>query len=348
MVQRAARPPAKLEGAATKAAPRGKARAAPASAAAKASSSAPRPVVKWAGGKWKLLERLAPRVPPGRFGTYAEPFAGGAAMFFSLADGARFERARLADKNEELISLYRAIKDDVSALVERLRKIATRYAAMDEEARSELFYAVRQKTTKGMSDAERGARLLFLNKTCFNGLWRVNSKGVFNVPFGRYDNPRILDEDGLRAAHLALQHAEIVNDDFAALAGGLGPGDFVYFDPPYVPASKTANFTSYAADGFGAPEQERLASTMAELRERGVRAMLSNGATPEAEELYARHDLHVTRILAPRSINSDPTKRGDVAELVVTTYDEAFRVRTALRVSRGSRGSRSKNEESKP
>lgn len=289
----------------------------------------PRPVVKWAGGKWKLLEQLRERMPDTAFGTYAEPFAGGAAMFFSLADGRRFERARLADKNEELVALYRVIKTDIDALVARLREISTAYAAMDQEAQRELFYAERQKKTATMSAVDRGARLLFLNKTCFNGLWRVNSKGVFNTPFGRYDNPRILDEDLLRAAHVALQRAEIVNEDFESVLKGLGPADFVYFDPPYMPVSKTANFTAYAAEGFGMEEQERLADRMVELRERGVRAMLSNGASPEVEALYRRHRLHVDRIQARRSINSDPSKRGEVVELVVTTYDATGRVQQA-------------------
>ncbi len=292
-------------------------------------TAAPRPVVKWAGGKWKLLERLAPRIPQGRFGTYAEPFAGGAAMFFSLADERRFDRARLSDKNEELVALYKAIKSDVDALVDRLRAIASDYARMDEEARSAFFYEMRQKQTKQMRAVDRAARLLFLNKTCFNGLWRVNSKGVFNVPFGRYEKPRILDEEALRAAHRALQHAEIVNEDFETVLEGLGAEDFVYFDPPYIPVSKTASFTAYAADGFGWEEQERLARTMAELRERGVRAMLSNGESAQVRELYAKYGLHMTTIQARRSINSDPTKRGEVAELVVTTYDDAFRVAKA-------------------
>lgn len=292
-------------------------------------ASGPRPVVKWAGGKWKLLDQLEKRMPSTRFGTYAEPFAGGAAMFFALADAKRFERARLADKNVELVALYQAIKNDVEALVARLRDVAAVYAAMDEDARSAFFYAERQRKTEDMSAVERGARLLFLNKTCFNGLWRVNSKGVFNTPFGRYDKPRILDEELLRAAHRAFQKAEIVNEDFEAVLKGLGPADFVYFDPPYMPVSKTANFTAYAADGFGMPEQERLAERMVELRERGVRAMLSNGASPEVEALYRRHRLHVDRIQARRSINSDASKRGEVVELVVTTYDETGRVRKA-------------------
>lgn len=301
-------------------------------------AASPRPVVKWAGGKWKLLDQLGKRVPPGRFRTYVEPFAGGAAMFFSLAEGARFRRARLADKNDELVALYTAIKCEVDALVERLRTIAEKYAAMSLEERSEFFYEMRKQETRELSAVDRGARLLFLNKTCFNGLWRVNSKGVFNVPFGRYEKPRILDEDLLRAANQALAAAEIVHDDFEAVLHGLGAEDFVYFDPPYVPVSKTANFTSYAAEGFGWDAQERLAVRIAKLRDAGVRAMLSNGYSEEATALYEGHGLYVRSISAPRSINSDPTKRGEVRELVVTTYDDDFRVAKA-KASRRSRSS---------
>ncbi len=295
------------------------------------STTSPRPVVKWAGGKGRLLAQLERHVPTGRFRVYAEPFAGGAAMFFALADGARFDRARLADKNDELVALYGAVKNDVDALVEELRGIATKFAEMTEEDRSDYFYAMRSKDTSGLGAVARAARLLFLNKTCFNGLWRVNSKGVFNVPFGRYAKPKILDEAVLRAAHTALSRAEIVNADFETILHGLGPEDFVYFDPPYMPVSKTANFTAYAAEGFGYAEQERLAKKLTELRDRGVRALLSNGDTDEMRALYTKHGLHVTTLRAARSINSDPSKRGEVTELVVTTYDvdEGFEVRLA-------------------
>lgn len=303
-----------------------------------ASATSPKPVVKWAGGKGRLLAQLERHVPPGRFRVYAEPFAGGAAMFFALAEEGRFERARLADKNDELVALYGAVKNDVDALVEELRGIATEFAAMSEEARSEFFYAMRKKDTSSLSPVARAARLVFLNKTCFNGLWRVNSKGVFNVPFGRYAKPKILDEAVLRAAHRALSRAEVVNADFEKVLGGLGPEDFVYFDPPYMPVSKTANFTAYAAEGFGYPEQERLAKKLTDLRERGVRALLSNGDTEEMRDLYTDHGLHVTTLRAARSINSDPSKRGEVTELVVTTYDieKGFKV-TAAKKSKATR-----------
>ena len=263
------------------------------------------------------------RLPAGRFATYAEPFCGGGAMFFALAaePERRFERALLADKNAELVSLYQAIKVDVEPLIDRLRGYQDDYLRLDDDARRAHFYTVRALTTEAMTTVERGARLLFLNKTCFNGLWRVNAAGQFNVPFGKYASPRILDVDVLRAAHEALEVAEIRLADFAELTRELRRGDFAYFDPPYVPVSKTANFTAYASVRFGPADQERLATELAVLRKRGVSAMLSNASTDEMRALYAGHGFFVHTIQAARAINSDPSKRGDVSELVVTTYE---------------------------
>lgn len=280
-----------------------------------------RPVVKWAGGKTRLLEHLARFMPQDDFATYAEPFAGGAAVFFWLSSQPkrRFKRALLADKNEELVALYQCIKSDVDKLIDRVRTYQEEHLRRDPDRRREHYYEVREQDTSRLLPVERGARLLFLNRTCFNGLWRVNASGQFNVPFGRYANPRILDEKSLRAAHEALSVAEVRVADFADITRELREGDFAYFDPPYVPVSKTANFTAYAGR-FGEDEQERLAAELARLRDRDVRAMLSNASTPEIAKLYRGHGFSVDKIAAPRAINSDPTKRGDVDELVVTTY----------------------------
>jgi DNA adenine methylase len=272
-----------------------------------------KPIVKWAGGKGKLLGELLSRVP-GEVRVYREPFAGGAALFFALAAEAkagrrRFERAVLADENAELIACYRAVKGDVDAVIEALR--GYRYDR-------ELFYATRDRDTAAMSDAERAARLLFLNRTCFNGLWRVNAKGRFNVPFGRYKNPRILDEAGLRAACEALARVDLVHGDFELATRDAAPGDFVYFDPPYVPLSKTASFTAYASAGFGPADQERLGAELLRMKAIGVPAVLSNADTPETRALYAEHAAYV--VGAPRAINSDVTKRGEARELLVTTW----------------------------
>ena len=277
-----------------------------------------RPFLKWAGGKTKLLPELVHRLPR-EMRIYAEPFCGGGALFFALAEERKnhrrsFERAILADRNEELVVTYNAIKTDVGGVVDALRPYV-----YDRD----LFYDTRKKDPKALPPVERAARLIFLNRTCFNGLWRVNSKGEFNVPFGRYKNPTICDEPTLRAASEALQNATIVHADFAEVTRELGGGakvDFVYFDPPYAPVSDTADFTAYAAGGFGIEEQRRLARELAALRDRGVMAMLSNADTPEMRALYNEFEVHV--VAAPRAINSDAAKRGATAELLVTTWGE--------------------------
>jgi DNA adenine methylase len=266
-----------------------------------------KPIVKWAGGKSWLVPALRPLLPPS-MRTYVEPFAGGAAVFFALASESPrpFKRAILVDQNEELVACYRAVKNDVTKLLKKLGEFV-----YDKD----MFYEVRAQKTSKMSDVERGARLIYLNKTCFNGLWRVNSKGEFNVPFGRMLNPKIKDEPNLMAASRALANCDIRFGDFASVLKELGPQDFVYFDPPYVPVSKTANFTSYASGGFDEKDQARLVDVMVELRERGVGAVLSNADTQETRVLYER--FAQTTVLARRSINSNISRRGPTAELVV-------------------------------
>jgi DNA adenine methylase len=272
-----------------------------------------KPIVKWAGGKSKLLPKLLEHVPT-RIRTYAEPFAGGAALFFALADdrSRTLERAVLADKNEDLVACYRAVRDDVESVITALGGY---------EYEREQFYHVRDQDPRRMGDTERAARLIYLNRTCFNGLWRVNRDGKFNVPFGRYSRPRIVDADGLRAASLALARAEIRADDFAEVSRTLGAGDFVYFDPPYVPLSRTASFTAYGADGFRAPDQERLAREVGALAARGVCAMLSNADTEVTRELYRDYAIHLAS--APRAINSVASRRGNARELIVTSWGTA-------------------------
>jgi DNA adenine methylase len=272
-----------------------------------------KPIVKWAGGKSRLLDELKKRVPTD-VRTYVEPFAGGAALFFALAGDVAahartMKRAILADRNDELIACYRAIKADPRGVIQALG--AYRHD-------KDLFYEVRAKDTAPMSDVERGARLIFLNHTCYNGLWRVNASGKFNVPFGNYKNPRILDEEGILAASAAFAHVDFVASDFTDATRALGHGDFVYFDPPYTPVSTTADFTSYAAGGFGPQDQQRLLAEMSRLRDAGVLVMLSNADTPDTRALYA--DFNVASVSAPRSINRDGKKRGMAAELLVTSW----------------------------
>jgi DNA adenine methylase len=269
-----------------------------------------KPIVKWAGGKTKLLEALCQRAPT-QIRTYAEPFAGGAALFFALeGDPSRtFERAVLADQNEDLIACYRAVRDDVESVIAGLS-----HFTHDKDE----YYRVRDQDPRAMTDAARGARLIFLNRTCFNGLWRVNKGGKFNVPFGRHTNPRIVDAEGLRAASKALARAELKLADFNEVTSTLGPGDFVYFDPPYVPLSKTASFTSYAQGGFGPADQERLVAELGRLKASGVAAMLSNADTEATRALYRDYAVHLAT--SPRSINSQASRRGPVGELIVTSW----------------------------
>jgi DNA adenine methylase len=273
-----------------------------------------KPIVKWAGGKSRLLPELREQLPK-KIGTYAEPFSGGAALFFALASEPkkrRFERAVLVDRNEDLIACYRAVRDQVEDVIEALA--AYRYEA-------EMYYATRDLDPTTMSDVERGARFLFLNRTCYNGLWRVNSRGRFNVPFGRYKNPRIVRKEELRAASIALQSTELAVGDFMAGTRSLGKGDFVYFDPPYAPVSNTADFTAYAAGGFSQEDQERLVEELRRLRKAGAKAMLSNADTEETRALYREFSVNV--VYCSRSINSDPEKRGDTTELLVTSWGPA-------------------------
>lgn len=274
-----------------------------------------RPIVKWAGGKSELVEELLVEMPK-KIGTYVEPFSGGAALFFALASSPepRFARARLNDKNAELVACYRSVRDHVDALVERLGEY--RYD-------KELYYQVRDVETQDLTDVARGARLLFLNRTCFNGLWRENSKGKNNVPFGTYKNPKILDEVALRRAHRALAWVRITCNDFAVACEDLEPGDFAYFDPPYVPLSKTASFTAYSASGFLRKDQERLVDVLRDLKKRRVHAMLSNADTKETRELYS--EFRMKSVRARRSINSDSSKRGSAGELIVMNYEKGKR-----------------------
>ena len=276
-------------------------------------------VVKWAGGKKGLLGELLPLVPAS-IGRYYEPFAGGAALYFALASETprRFKRATLADTNADLVALYQALRTDVEGLIDTLGQY--RYEA-------DLFYATRELDPDTMAPVERAARLLFLNKTCFNGLWRVNSKGKFNVPFGRFVNPKIVDPPRLREAAKALRHATCKLGDFAKVTKDAKPGDFVYFDPPYVPVSTTANFTAYGKVAFGPPQQERLVAELQRLKALGVKALLSNADTPSTRALYAKFRVRVVHMR--RSINSATEKRGLSPELLVDTWGKPGLVEAA-------------------
>jgi len=264
------------------------------------------PFVKWVGGKGRLVDELARRGPP-TYRRYFEPFVGGGALFFHLAPAS----AVLSDVNPDLIATYSALQTDVESVIEEL--------ARHREAHSEeYYYAMRDgwNADAAPTPAARAAAFIYLNKTCYNGLWRVNSRGRFNVPAGRYVNPAILDAERLRNASRALRTATVQVAPFERVIDEAWRGDFVYFDPPYDPVSETALFTSYAAGGFGAADQERLAEVFAKLAERGCAVLLSNSDTPLTRRLYRRW--RVDRVLAARAVNSRADRRGAVSEIVVS------------------------------
>ena len=269
------------------------------------------PVVKWVGGKRQLLDQITPLLPK-RITTYCEPFLGGGAVLFSIQPS----RAIVNDLNTDLITVYEVIRDDLELLIESLQK---------HENTSEYFYAIRdldrnKEIYRSMSKVERASRLIFLNKTCFNGLFRVNSSGEFNSPFGHYKNPNIVNEPVLRAVNKYFNASNIAfySEDFEQTLGRVRKGGFVYLDPPYDPVSDTASFTGYNKGGFDRSEQIRLKKCCDELTERGVKFMLSNSATDFIKDLYT--DYHISIVKAKRVINSDARKRGTIEEVIITNY----------------------------
>jgi len=299
-----------------------------------------RPFLKWAGGKTQLLEQLRslypPELPAGGLTTYVEPFTGGGAVFFDVVQRYPIARAYLYDANPELILIYRVVQGGVEALIKRLGNYAGEYLSRDQEGRKAYYYQVREKLNRQLetidfdvfSEAwiDRAAMHLFLNKTCYNGLFRLNSRGLFNTPHGRYKNPRILDADNLRAASRVLQIATIRRGDFESCVDVVDDRAFVYFDPPYRPISKTAHFTSYSRFGLDDDDQRRLARFFARLHhETGARLMLSNSdptnETPD-DDFFDRlyREFYRYRVSAQRNINSKAGRRGPIRELVVTNY----------------------------
>jgi len=271
--------------------------------------TAPAPFLKWAGGKGRLLGQLRPLLPPGiERMRHVEPFLGGGALFFDQCPA----RALLCDVNPALIEAYQAVRDDVEGLIGELGALAAEHSAAG-------YYRVRERyNQRSAAPLGQAAMFVYLNKTCFNGLHRVNRRGEFNVPAGRYENPRILHQDALRAASLTLASAEIRCEGFEGLLESARPGDFIYFDPPYEPVSETARFTSYARDGFGQREQVRLRDVFRELDRRGARVMLSNSDVPFIRDIFRGYRLDL--VAAPRAINCNGRGRGLVSEVVVRNY----------------------------
>jgi len=268
------------------------------------------PIVKWAGGKRRLLPQIEARLPADVDDRcHVELFVGGGALFFHRAP----RRALLSDANVDLMQLYAAVRDDVEAVIGALHDLS-------QDLTAGAFYAIRERfNAREATRTAQAAMFLYLNRTCFNGLYRVNRKGQFNVPHGRYKNPRVLYADDLRAASRALQGVLLHVGGFRDVAEvACEQDDFVYLDPPYVPTSPTANFTSYAKGGFGEQDQRQLAATFADLAGLGCKVLLSNSDTPLVHDLYGAWNVDV--IEAPRSISRNGGGRGKVREVLVRNY----------------------------
>jgi len=270
----------------------------------------PKPFLKWAGGKRQLLNDLLSHLPY-QFNNYYEPFLGGGALFFKLSSLGKIKHAYLNDNNKILIDAYRTIKENPHELIKELEN--GKYIN-----NKEIFYKIRQE--KPIDVVESTARFLYLNKTAFNGLYRVNSKGIFNVPFGKYSKPTILDKSNLWAVNKALQTNDLSHLDFEEAVDGAKNGDLVYFDPPYHPISKTANFTGYIKDIFSLKDQQRLARKFNELDKRGCKIILSNSHSPLILELYNKYHIDIVR--AVRMINCKADGRGLVKEVIITNYSD--------------------------
>ena len=269
-----------------------------------------KPFLKWAGGKQQLLDQFEPFFP-NEIHRYFEPFLGGGAVYFRLWNTGRLAgTACLADTNAEVINAYRAVRDNVDELIGLL-------TCHERQHSREYYYRIRalDRSHTAQTQVEQAARTIYLNRTCYNGLYRVNRSGHFNVPMGSYREPKIVHEETLRAASRALQNAHLAVRNFEAILDHAQPGDFIYFDPPYDPVSKTASFTSYTSGSFGDEDQRRLAQVFAALSARGCYCMLSNSYTPFILNLY--QDFKVETVQAIRAINSNGSARGQIAEVVV-------------------------------
>lgn len=274
-----------------------------------------RPFVKWVGGKRQLMSDIERLLPKKKYVTYYEPFVGGGAVLWNQQP----RDAVISDYNFELINLYCVIKTNPDALIKVLEKHKNKN---DED----YFYAVRQLDRapdySELSNIERAARIIYLNKTCFNGLYRVNNSGEFNAPYGRYTNPNIVDKITIKAVsnYLNKNNVQILEGDFQSAVTEAKSGDFVYFDPPYDPVSSSASFTGYTKGGFDREEQQRLKDVCDHLNSKGVKFLLSNSATIFIQDLYDEDDYNITFIRAKRAINSNGNDRGEVAEVLIRNY----------------------------
>lgn len=300
-----------------------------------------KPFLKWAGGKTQLLGELYKRLPSsliqsGEIERYVEPFVGGGAFFFFLKRNFKIKESFLIDINKELIIGYKVIQNNVNELIDELSSMEEKYLKLSEEQRKDFYYNIRDEYNRqkdnfdyvsyNLNWVKRAAKLIFLNKTCFNGLYRLNKKGEFNVPFGKYKNPTICDADNLIEVSKALENTEVICADFEESKKYIHKNTLVYLDPPYRPLNNTSNFTSYDENGFDDDDQRRLAQFFKEMDKKGAYLMLSN-SDPKNEdvddnffdELYA--GFIIERVKAKRYINSNGNKRGDVSELIIKNYE---------------------------
>ncbi|HII16218.1 MAG TPA: DNA adenine methylase [Nanoarchaeota archaeon] len=268
--------------------------------------------VKWAGGKSQLIKQFNPLFPQ-QIENYFEPFVGGGAVFFHVMQEYKPKTALISDINSELIDAYQVIRDSPLDLAKLLKQHKAKHC-------KEYYYKTRGLNPDSLSKTERAARFIYLNKTCFNGLYRVNSKNGFNVPMGSYKKPSIPDEEDIMLASKLLQNVKIKNMHFSEVLNHASKGDFVYMDPPYYPVKEGKSFTSYTANDFSADDHRHLAEVYGKLSKKGALAMLSNSDTPFVGDLYSEYD--ITPVQAKRMINSNGKGRGEVSEVVVRNYRE--------------------------
>lgn len=297
------------------------------------------PILKWAGGKTQLLPTIKENLPKellnNQIDTYIEPFFGGGALFFELLKDFSFKKVVLNDFNKELFVLYSAIQKDVNALVKALGEKEESYLSLDTEGRKAYYYDTREKFNLELEEfnfdkfskswATRAASILFLNRTCFNGLFRVNKKGQFNVPQGSYKNPKILNEVRLRAVSAALKDVEFFCGDYEAIRGFVNDKTLIYYDPPYRPLNMTSSFKSYSANDFNDEEQIRLGQFYRDMDKLGAKQILSNSDPKNTNEEDNFFDdifegYEIQRVLASRRINSKSASRGDITEILVKNF----------------------------
>ena len=289
-----------------------------------------KPFLKWAGGKTQILAQIDENLPKelkeGKIKKYIEPFVGGGAVLFYLLQKYEFKEVIINDINEDLMLSYKVIKNDVNRLIEELSSLRDEFLSLDEERRRDFYYRVRDEfnNNKDYDEVKRVAQFIFLNKTCYNGLYRVNKKGEFNVPYGRYKNPKIFDEDNLIAVSKLLKNVKILCGDFEIVDEYVDEESFVYFDPPYKPLNKTSSFTSYTKYDFNDDDQIRLAKFYRKLDKRGAKLMLSNSYNVEFfERLY--EGFNIKKVVAKRMINcKGDMRKNDIYEFLIMNYYIGF------------------------